>query len=109
MLPSNSKRAQSLLSETYAAAEGYAFQIECENQTYISKKGDSINNIEEKVKEDGLQNDKNISNDELHEKLNSLSKQLENINSAVQMVTCRLKQVTSFVVILIRIIQKILV
>jgi hypothetical protein len=43
LLPAISKRVKTLLPETYAAAEGYAFQIECENPNLISKKGDSLN------------------------------------------------------------------
>jgi hypothetical protein len=33
------------LSETYSKAEGYAFQIECENMNSMSKRIDSINNL----------------------------------------------------------------
>ena len=67
LLPNISKRVKGLLPETYSAAEGYAFQIECENPTYVSKKGDSINKIEYKLKNDESPKDKSKSNEELHE------------------------------------------
>ena len=35
LLPTISKRVKALLPETYSAAEGYAFQIECENPSLI--------------------------------------------------------------------------
>ena len=36
------------MPETYSKAEGYAFQIECENMNSMSKKIDSINNLVQK-------------------------------------------------------------
>ena len=36
------------MSETYSKAEGYAFQIECENMNSMSKRIDSINNLVQK-------------------------------------------------------------
>ena len=48
LLPAISKRVKSLLPETYSKAEGYAFQIECENMNSMSKKIDSINNLVQK-------------------------------------------------------------
>jgi hypothetical protein len=38
-----SRRVRSLLPETYSAAEGYAFQIECENLNLQAKKHESLN------------------------------------------------------------------
>jgi len=48
LLPAISKRVKSLLPETYLKAEGYAFQIECENINSMSKRIDSINNLVQK-------------------------------------------------------------
>ena len=76
-----SKRVQSLLPETYSIAERYAFQIECEHSNYISKKVDSVNYTEDKIKKEQSQGDKNKNNEELLEKINFLSKPLEKISS----------------------------
>jgi len=48
LLPAISKQVKSLLPETYLKAEGYAFQIECENMNSMSKRIDSINNLVQK-------------------------------------------------------------
>ena len=48
LLPDISKRVKSLFPETYLKAEGYAFQIECENVNSMSKRIDSINNLVQK-------------------------------------------------------------
>ena len=45
IVTSNLKTSQKSLSETYSKAEGYAFQIECENMNSMSKRIDSINNL----------------------------------------------------------------
>jgi hypothetical protein len=40
-----SKRVKQLLPETYSAAEGYAFQIECENLSSQAKKNEFLNSF----------------------------------------------------------------
>jgi hypothetical protein len=89
LLPTISKRVKALLPENYSAAEGYAFQIECENPSLISKKPDSLNNVDapseklfkiEKVDQclNSFKENQSNSNKSLHEKLNALSKQITN-------------------------------
>ena len=45
LLPTISKRVKQLLPETYSAAEGYAFQIECENLSSQAKKNEFLNSF----------------------------------------------------------------
>jgi hypothetical protein len=45
LLPTISKRVKQLLPETYSAAEGYAFQIECENLSSQAKKNEFLNSV----------------------------------------------------------------
>jgi hypothetical protein len=92
LLPAISKRVKSLLPETYSAAEGYAFQIECENPSLISnKKSESLNNLDEKPEKlikiekidqclNSFKENQSNSNKSVHEKLNALAKQMANWN-----------------------------
>jgi hypothetical protein len=45
LLPTISKRVKQLLPETYSAAEGYAFQIECENLSSQAKNNESLYSV----------------------------------------------------------------
>jgi hypothetical protein len=45
LLPNISKRVKQLLPETYSAAEGYAFQIECENLSSQAKNNESLYSV----------------------------------------------------------------
>ena len=52
LLPTISKRVKQLLPETYSAAEGYAFQIECENLSSQAKKNEFLNSVWESTRKD---------------------------------------------------------
>ena len=85
LLPTISRRVRSLLPETYSAAEGYAFQIECENSNLISKRTESLNNVDESSQKvdqnlNSFNENQSYSNKSIHAKLNALEKQIVDWN-----------------------------
>ena len=85
LLPTISRRVRSLLPETYSAAEGYAFQIECENSNLISKRNESLNNVDESSQKvdqnlNSFNENQSYSNKSIHAKLNALEKQIVDWN-----------------------------
>ena len=85
LLPNISRRVRSLLPETYSAAEGYAFQIECENSNLISKRNESLNNVDESSQKvdqnlNSFNENQSYSNKSIHAKLNALEKQIVDWN-----------------------------
>ena len=74
-----------MLPETYSAAEGYAFQIECENSNLISKRNESLNNVDESSQKvdqnlNSFNENQSYSNKSIHAKLNALEKQIVDWN-----------------------------